>query len=78
LVFAQTIIKGKNEGINVFIVRVREDDLKPCKGVFIEDMGMKMGLNGVDNGRLIFDNVRVPLENLLNRFNDVLPDGKII
>ena len=30
-----------------------------------------MGLNGVDNGRLWFDGVRVPREALLNRFADV-------
>ncbi len=29
-------------------------------GVRIEDCGHKMGLNGVDNGRLWFEEVRVP------------------
>ena len=38
-------------------------------------MGYKMGVNGVDNAKLSFDNVRVPLENLLNRFSDVAEDG---
>jgi hypothetical protein len=40
-------------------------------GVTIEDMGYKMGLNGVDNAKLSFDNVRVPREALLNRWSDV-------
>ena len=40
-------------------------------GVRIEDCGLKAGLNGVDNGRLYFDNVRVPRDNLLNRYGDV-------
>ena len=75
LVFGQTIVKGKNEGVNCFIVRIRDDTMKPCKGVFIEDMGMKMGLNGVDNGRLSFKDVRVPREAMLNKLNDVLPDA---
>ena len=44
-------------------------------GVKVEDMGHKMGLNGVDNAKLTFDNVRVPRENLLNRYSDVGPDG---
>jgi len=57
-------------------VRVRNEDGSICKGVFIEDMGAKMGLNGVDNGRLKFTNVVVPRESLLNRFSDVSPDGK--
>ena len=42
----------------------------------IEDDGLKMGLNGVDNGRISFDHVRVPRENLLNQFADVTPDGR--
>ena len=37
-------------------------------GVTVEDMGYKMGLNGVDNAKLSFDNVRVPRENLLNKY----------
>ena len=53
--FAQTIVKGKNEGINSFIVRIRDDNMLPSKGVMIEDMGVKIGLNGIDNARLMFD-----------------------
>ena len=45
-------------------------------GVTIEDMGYKMGLNGVDNAKLSFDNVRIPRENLLNKYSDVTEDGK--
>lgn len=56
-------------------MRIREDDMKPSKGVFIDDMGMKIALNGVDNGRLSFTNVRVPRESMLNKLCDVLPDG---
>ncbi|NED62887.1 acyl-CoA oxidase, partial [Streptomyces sp. SID10244] len=33
------------------------------------------GLAGVDNGRITFDQVRVPAENLLNRYADVEADG---
>ncbi|KAM2061852.1 hypothetical protein ACFX1T_046866 [Malus domestica] len=38
----------------------------------------KIGLNGVDNGRIWFDNVRIPRENLLNSVADVSPDGKYL
>jgi acyl-CoA oxidase len=41
--------------------------MKPSKGVMIEDMGWKIGLNGIDNGRLSFKNVRIPREAMLNR-----------
>ena len=44
-------------------------------GVEIRDCGYKVGLNGVDNGALRFNHVRVPRDNLLNRFGDVARDG---
>lgn len=44
-------------------------------GVFIEDMGDKMSVNGVDNGRLMFNNVRIKRENMLNALCDVTPEG---
>ena len=44
-------------------------------GVQIHDMGHKMGLNGVDNAKFFFENVRVPRENLLNAYSDVSEDG---
>ena len=34
-------------------------------------MGYKMGLNGIDNAKLAFDNVRVPRVNLLNAQSEV-------
>lgn len=76
IVFAQTIVNGKNEGVNSFIVTIRDDNMKPAKGVMIEDMGVKMGLNPIDNGRLMFDHVKVPREAMLNRICDVTEDGK--
>lgn len=60
IVFAQTIVNGKNEGINIFMVRIRDDNLKPIPGVYIEDMGMKQGCNGVDNAKIVFSNTRIP------------------
>lgn len=78
MVFAQTIVNGKNEGINSFIVPIRDENMKPAKGVMIEDMGWKIGLNGIDNGRLAFDHVKIPREAMLNAFNDVNEEGKFI
>jgi acyl-CoA oxidase len=34
-------------------------------------MGAKFGQNGVDNAALIFSNVRIPRENLMNKYTDV-------
>ena len=64
-----------NHGIHGFLVPIRDNDLKPMPGVVIEDMGYKMGVNGVDNAKLSFDNVRIQRECLLNKFSDVAEDG---
>lgn len=54
------------------------ENMKPMPGVFIEDMGYKMGVNGVDNGRLIFTNVRVPRWAMLNKMSQVTAEGKFV
>ncbi|KAF9431912.1 hypothetical protein BGZ76_011532 [Entomortierella beljakovae] len=76
VVFAQTFVGGKDEGIHAILVRIREEDMSVSKGVRIEDMGEKFGCNGVDNGKLFFDRVRVPAENILNKYSDISRDGK--
>ncbi|MFB9690988.1 acyl-CoA dehydrogenase [Amycolatopsis plumensis] len=75
VVFAQLITGSEERGVHAFLVPIRDEDGTPMPGVSIEDCGPKAGLNGVDNGRLAFDNVRVPREALLNRFGDVAEDG---
>ncbi|MCA9565988.1 MAG: acyl-CoA dehydrogenase family protein, partial [Myxococcales bacterium] len=74
-VFAQLIIGNEEYGVHAILVPIRGQDGKPMPGVRIEDCGEKMGLNGVDNGRLWFDNVKVPRENLLDRYAQVDRDG---
>ncbi len=74
VVFAQLEVGGTSEGVHAFVVPIRVDG-EVAPGVRIEDDGRKMGLNGVDNGRIWFDGVRVPREALLNRFADVTPEG---
>src|SRR6185503_17792424 len=61
--------------VHAFVVPIRDEAGLPLPGVRIEDCGPKLGLNGVDNGRLWFDQVRVPRENLLDRFGSVAADG---
>ena len=75
-VFAQLEIDGEGFGVHAFCVAIRDADGNPLEGVRIEDCGEKLGLNGVDNGRLWFDHVRVPRAELLNRFANVSPDGE--
>ncbi len=74
-VFAQLITGGVNYGVHCFFVPLRDDEGNFLPGIGGEDDGVKGGLNGIDNGRLHFDQVRVPRTNLLNRYGDVAPDG---
>jgi acyl-CoA oxidase len=74
-VFAQLIVAGENHGVHCLVVPIRDEDGGTCDGVRIEDSGEKLGLNGVDNGRIWFDNVRVPREALLNKHADVDAQG---
>ncbi|KAI8462801.1 MAG: hypothetical protein J3K34DRAFT_498174 [Monoraphidium minutum] len=75
VVFAQLLMGGANNGIHGFLVRIRGPDMAPMPGVVVEDMGHKMGCNGVDNGKLRFERVRVPRDALLDAFSSVAPDG---
>jgi acyl-CoA oxidase len=74
-VFAQLITGGVDYGVHCFFVPIRDDKGQFLPGVGGEDDGVKGGLNGIDNGRLHFTQVRVPRENLLNRYGDVAADG---
>ncbi len=75
VVFAQLEIGGTSEGVHAFVVPIRDGRGRVLPGVRIEDDGRKIGLNGVDNGRIWFDGVRIPRENLLNRYADVTENG---
>ncbi|MET1044518.1 MAG: acyl-CoA dehydrogenase [Microbacteriaceae bacterium] len=75
VVFAQLITRGVNHGVHAFYVPIRSEDGEFLPGVGGEDDGLKGGLNGIDNGRLYFTDVRVPREMLLNRYGDVDEDG---
>lgn len=70
---------GVNHGLHPFIVPIR--NLKthlPFPGVTVGDMGEKIGLNGVDNGFLIFNKYSISRSCLLNRTADVTEDGKYV
>ncbi|XP_067278050.1 acyl-coenzyme A oxidase-like protein isoform X1 [Pseudorasbora parva] len=74
-VFAQLIINTESQGPHCFIVPIRDQNRVMWPGVTTIDMKHKEGLNGVDNGILIFDNVRIPRENLLGKFGSVSAEG---
>jgi len=74
-VFAQLEVGDDRHGVHAFVVPIRDDKGEPLPGIRIGDSGHKLGLNGVDNGRLWFDQVTLPKEALLGRYASVDDDG---
>ena len=72
IVFAQTYVHNKHEGINAFLVPIRDKQLNTIKGVTIHDMGFKLECNGVDNAKLSFSNVVIPQDFILNKHADIV------
>lgn len=75
-VFARLLIDGTDHGVHAFLVPLRTASGELAAGVYIEDCGPKEGLNGVDNGRIGFDGVRVPADALLDRFAKINEAGE--
>jgi len=79
-VFAQLITAGPGEkptshGVHCFAVPIRDDEGNDLPGITTSDCDYKGGLPGVDNGRIMFDHVRIPRDNLLNKYGDVADAG---
>jgi acyl-CoA oxidase len=77
VIFANLIVKGKDYGIHAFIVPLRNNNSTTLPGVIINDCGDKMGAQGIDNGMIMFRNVRVPRTNLLDKVTQVAADGTV-
>lgn len=75
-VFAQLEVAGAEHGVHAIVVPIRSADGHPLPGVRTGDCGHKVGLNGVDNGRIWFDQVRVPRAALLARYARITDDGR--
>ncbi|WP_017594543.1 acyl-CoA dehydrogenase family protein [Nocardiopsis potens] len=75
VVFARLRTLGTDHGVHALVVPIRDAEGRSLPGVTLSDCGPKGGLNGVDNGRISFDRVRVPREALLDRYGSVAPDG---
>src|SRR3954463_14482866 len=75
-VFAQLVVGGESRGVHALLVPLRDEDGTVLEGLRIEDCGAKLGLDGVDNGRIWFDHVRVPREAPLDRYAQVTPEGE--
>ncbi len=77
VVFAQLKMnpESESEGVHAFLVPIRDENGAAVPGVTIGDNGHKIGLNGVDNGTLKFDQVKIPYDALLDRFGRINERG---
>lgn len=73
--FAIVFSQFEEHGVHPFLVPLRDAEGRLLPGIEAEDCGPKMGLNGIDNGRLAFHGVTIPRENLLDRHAQVAADG---
>lgn len=75
VVFAQLEVAGVRHGVHALMVPIRDQHGATLPGVRALDHGHKMGLQGIDNGQLWFDGVKVPRDRLLCRHASVDADG---
>jgi acyl-CoA oxidase len=77
VIFAQLYIDGKCYGVHAYLAPIRDMQThETLPGVTIGDCGPKVGMNGVDNGFIIFDQYRIPFESQLSRLSGVDDNGK--
>ena len=75
VVFANLLINGRNEGVHGFLIKIRDDNGNLSPGLIVGDCGIKMGINGVDNGWALFRSMKVGIDSLLNNFSWIEEDG---
>ncbi|EXJ61408.1 acyl-CoA oxidase [Cladophialophora psammophila CBS 110553] len=72
MVMARLILNGEDYGPHPFLCQIR--DLithTPLDGVYVGDIGPKLGYNTVDNGFLFLNHVKIPHINMLAKFSRV-------
>eukprot|EP00042_Codosiga_hollandica_P043454 m.411794 g.411794 ORF g.411794 m.411794 type:complete len:658 (+) comp56558_c0_seq1:126-2099(+) len=84
IVYAQLMLptpdgNPKSAGVHPFVIQLR--DMKthaPLPGIFMGNIGPKMGYNSTDNGFLQLTHVRVARDSLLRKTGDVGASGQYI
>ena len=77
LLFAKLIIDRKSYGTHSFLVKIRDRVIgDSVEDVVIGDCGEKKSHNGLDNGWIKFKNLRIPYDNLMDRFCRINKNGE--
>lgn len=75
VLMAQLLVEGKSYGPHTFVAQIRDMQThEPLEGICVGDIGPKFGLNAIDNGYLLFNQVKIPHINMLAKFSRVDPD----
>ena len=76
ILWAQLIVNGKSQGPHPFYLPIRCPKCHVVlEGITIGDCGPKKGLNAIDNGYMILDNVKVPRKFLLGKYGSIDSSG---
>eukprot|EP00004_Rigifila_ramosa_P015767 TRINITY_DN3684_c0_g1_i1.p1 TRINITY_DN3684_c0_g1~~TRINITY_DN3684_c0_g1_i1.p1 ORF type:complete len:761 (+),score=159.03 TRINITY_DN3684_c0_g1_i1:10-2292(+) len=78
LLYAQLVIDGKEHGVHVFMLQVRDEDHRPLPGIELGDLGPKIGDAANDTAWMRLTDVRIPREHMLARWQEVTPEGKYV
>lgn len=78
IIYAQLLIDGKEYGVHSFMVQLRDENHRPLPGIELGDLGPKLGDNANDTGFCRLENVRIPREFMLSKYQEVSPDGQYI
>jgi acyl-CoA oxidase len=78
VLYAQLLIDGKEYGVNVFIMQIRDENHLPLPGIRLGDLGAKVGDNSNDTGFMWLENVRIPRTFMLSKYRTVTKDGKYV
>lgn len=69
IVMAQLWVGGECFGPHMFVVQIRHlETHQPLEGIYVMDIGPKVGYNTMDNGALLFNKVKVPHGAMLARY----------
>lgn len=68
IVFAQAIVNSEKKGVFPFLVEIKDKDYNWMPGIDGGDIGPKLSWNTTENGYITFNNVRVPKDDLINKY----------
>jgi len=78
LVYAQLLLNGKEHGVHVFMLQLRDEEHRLLPGIETGDLGPKLGDHANDTGYMRLTDVRIPREFMLARYQEVTSDGRYV